>query len=264
MNVACNPATGKCEYEEQTEPPADFVYSWCEIPVCTFEKGWHTVNKTCPNDDPCVKMVCDAEQQACVGTKPCNDNDWCTNDKCITEVVEEMEEYEDGTHFGTYTYEENGGEILQAFYKVRCSFEPKVAPTGFLGAGEACFEPVCDSENRTWVKRVLPEAFTDPCGGCVEDYDQYLEGSQESTICIAGITKNEFASALGGTAIAGVIVAAVIGAAVVAVSGVFGTKELIARAGMTAGQSVQNNPFYKDNANEMVNPTFDGDDGFNF
>lgn len=221
----CDPSTGLCLHLDRVCDD-DFI---CTDNTCnpSVSGGCVFLPKTCDDHDPCTIDLCN-ETIGCYHVPKCDDGLYCTQDLCTA----------DGT----------------------CIFPAIQCRLNLTKEEQRCFIANC-SETRHCYMTPSPTAFLDVCGNCIDTFGtnaSIWNSTDARTKCIGALVWPSFAAVLTAAAIAGIILAALVGAAIVAVSGFFGTRELIRRARAAQDQAVVNNPIYLDNLKERGNPLFIG------
>lgn len=221
----CDNQTGQCVHLER-QCQDDLV---CTDDRCdpTFPGGCVFPPRECDDNNPCTDDWCN-ETVGCYHTPKCDDGLFCTDDVCLP----------DGT----------------------CLYTAIQCPIDLTPEESSCFVVSCNEKSHCY-RRPSVTAVLDMCGNCLKTYGTNISSwntTQAKTQCIGSLTWPRFATTLTASAIAGIIIAGIIGAIIVAVSGFFGTRELIKRARAAQDQAVVNNPFYQDGGKELQNPTYMG------
>jgi hypothetical protein len=226
----------------------------CSIDVCddTMDKCQH-FDVTCQSDKICVEVECDPAV-GCVETNlTCDDQNPCTNDFCNETI---------GCYHTPKCVDDLFCTLDLCLPDGTCS-HPSINCTKLLvfkDGERQCFDPACN-EVRHCHKETKPAAVLDVCGNCLDTFANasLLNDTYARTACVGSLTWPKFAATLTAAAIAGIIIAALIGAIIVALSGFFGTRELLRRAKLAQDQAAHTNPLYEAGSHELVNPTYKGD-----
>ena len=213
----CDVLTDHCILIDRTCPQT----SICQDVSCDPLVGCVYTNHSCDDHNPCTLDYCN-ETVGCYHRPKCVDGLYCTDDVCLL----------DGTCW---------------YPAINCHVTLTTNQT-------SCFVSACDEQRHCYVTP-SPTAFLDVCGHCVNTFGINMT-SWNATACIGTLTWPKFAATLTAAAVAGIIIAAIIGAVVVAISGIFGTRELIRRARAAQDQVVVNNPIYTANQQEGTNPFY--------
>jgi len=133
-------------------------------------------------------------------------------------------------------------------------------------------KPEANQKGYKCMKKLLPNAFIDICGNCIQDTGDTTNsgssafvGAQSEdltlvTDCTGAPPKPLLTEGLAAASIALIILAAIIVGAILATSTAVTTKTLIDRARQANTTGAQSNPLYEGNETELANPTYAGDD----
>ena len=249
-DAQCNPESGQCETVDNS--------SKCELYPCR------------------INTKCDPEEGCVYENITCNDNNKCTEDKCV--AIEDASE-DSQSYSGSVVSSDSHTLPYVCVHKPTCTtpnFCEKVNCSNVTGkcsisqyecddmdknAIDECHMYQCDEESRSCKVVLLPSAFLDVCGSCVKGYGRNasLNETFAKTACIGGMKATDFAAAIAGSTIAVIVIVCIIAAVAISVASAIGTKELVKRAKKNAEAGTNSNPLYEESDKESVNPAFTGE-----
>eukprot|EP00727_Mastigamoeba_balamuthi_P001202 m51a1_g11079 hypothetical protein (508) ;mRNA; r:571076-573907 len=224
--VECDEGTGNCSFTPRSCDDGDF----CTIDTCDASSGstWETACKhtanPCDDSDPCTVDSCSNNQ--CVHKPLCDDGLRCTNDFCKATA-----------------------DLKNATCKhvlIDCDDYNYTVPRG---DNYTCYRYFCSEEGGDLC--LLKRYFTksdDPCAEC--------RNSTRKVKCIGGLPVAAAGAIIGAAAIAGIVVACVVGFLIFSAVSAFGTYKLVQMNRAGGGMAAHNNPMYKPNDAESVNPAY--------
>jgi len=190
-------------------------------------------------DDKCVIYTCNTSDDTWIESPKCDDGFACTEDKCSVD-----------------------GDC----WTVDIDCYQYVNMTGYPCFRAACKEDSSSETGYRCVRRLKMGAYIDICGRCIRESDagsSEVEGSsidKGDIACTDAPEEPIFKEGIAAASIAMIVLAAVIVGGALTTTSVIGTKTLLERARAANNQSAHSNPLFEDNAAEMTNPTFAGDD----
>jgi hypothetical protein len=217
---SCNDTDGKCYHTPKDCNDGKI----CTIDSCDPAVGCTHVNDTCDDGDVCTTDTC-LSTSGCHHTFKCNDSLWCTEDMCTTA----------GVCINT----------PRSCSEVYHSYE----------AEKDCYQAYC-TEAYHCKRRIIPGAFTNPCGGCTKRFATSSERNSKS--CVGALKWPQFAGALAGGIIAAIVIGALIGAAILGTLASAATYKLYQLAQKGKDLAAHDNPTYKAGDHEGHSQLYQG------
>jgi len=258
-NTVCNPsapANRRCTYTDVVcEATNNCFKASCDSTTGKCKEIGKSIDEACPNDDRCVKMVCNVENGTCSAVTILPPN----SDPCLVYVCDN----ETG-NLTTYAKCDDQNICTDDIctYDGRCINTARTCEELDMEEFGVCFDRACSKSRKNGCyRKVNPHSYFDECGNCVRGYSATDSGvSNEELASCKDALKPYVPAAIGAGVIAAIIIACIIGAAAVTTAGTLATRELIRRARAANSQGAHDNPLFEEDGQEMENPTFVGSD----
>jgi len=214
----------------------------CTIATCPDDEddknfGRCVYTETEHGMDNCTKYTCNTTDDTWIESPKCDDHHACTEDLCSVD-----------------------GDC----WSVDIDCYKEINMTGYPCFKAACKEDPSAEKGYRCVRRIKSGAYIDICGRCVREgelgsSENKTKEEEKSLECTDAPEEPILKEGIAAASVAMIVLLAVVVGGAITTSGIIGTKTLLERARAANNQSAHSNPLFEDNAAEMMNPTFTGE-----
>jgi len=216
--------------------------TYCSHDRSVPETYGRCVSYPLPNDaDNCTIYTCNTTSVDCthgecwIESPKCDDGFFCTEDKCSVD-----------------------GEC----WTVNIDCYQEINMTDYACFRAACKEDSSAEKGYRCVRKLKAGAYMDICGRCITITDESSESSSstnEEVACVDAPVEPLIKEGIAAATIGMIVLLVVLVGGVLGATSVIGTKVLLERARAANNQSAHSNPLFEENAAEMSNPTYAGE-----